>query len=669
VTQPVGTLETALRHTARLLESTPALAVEQALEILKAAPGHPAATLLLGKALSATGEHARALATLERLVHEQANWALAHYQYGLEVAAHGRGDDAVTALRRAVQLKPDLAEAWRALGDHLAASGDESAAEAAAANAIRASTRDPRLLGPAAALCENRVADAEASLRAHLRQHPRDAAALRMLAEVAVRRGRYAEAEELLGECLGIAPSFTAARRDQAHVLHRQGRTSEALPVIEQLLAADPNNPGLLATKAAYLTQLGDVGQSIALYEDVLRQYPKQARLHISHGNALKTAGRRAASIEAYRRCIELAPQTGEAWWSLANLKRFRFSEADVAAMRAQCARTDLADEDRVHFEFALGKALEDQHDYAGAFEHYARGNSLARPAGSYDADETTRQVERAIGFFTAERLHRQSGMGAGSHDPIFIVGLPRAGSTLIEQILSSHSHVEGTAELPEVMRIARKLGGGAHRGTDSPYPAVLATLSANELRDLGEQYLARTRCQRRTPAPRFIDKMPNNWLHVGLIHLMLPNARIVDARRHPLSCCFSNFKQHFARGQDFTYDLADLARYYRDYVALMDHFDAVLPGRVHRVHYERMVDDTEQEVRRLLDYCGLPFEPSCLRFYETERAVRTPSSEQVRSPIYRDSVDQWQHFEPWLGPLAAALGPALAGRRTPHVS
>jgi len=639
--EPVGTLETALAHTARLLESEPRLAVEQATEILKAVPGHPPGTLLLGKALLASGESERAVATMAELTRQQPNWALAHYEFGVALAARGRGDEAVSELRRAVKLKPDLADAWRALADHLTAIGDESGADSAYANSIRASTRDPRLLEPAAALCENRIAVAEALLRKHLKQHPTDVAAIRMLAEVAARLGRYADSEALLVRCLELAPGFTAARQNYAHVLHRQNRTHEALTIVEKLLAADPKNPSLPATKASYLARLGDFDRSIALYGDVLQQYPNQAKLHLSYGHALKTAGRQAESIDAYRRCIELAPHVGEAYWSLANLKRFRFSAADIEAMRNQLARPELASEDRHHFDFALGKALEDQGVYAPAFEHYVQGNALARPKGAYHAEDTTRDVQRAIMFFTPELLARQSHQGAPARDPIFIIGLPRSGSTLLEQILSSHSQIEGTAELPDIMGIARKLSGRQRRSDESQYPGVLGSLPAAELRKLGEQYLEQTRLQRRTAAPSFIDKMPNNWLHVGLIHLILPNARIVDARRHPLSCCFSNFKQHFARGQNFTYDLVDLGRYYRDYVALMDHFDQVLAGRVHRVLYEDMVADTEREVRRLLDYCGLPFEDSCLRFYENERAVRTASSEQVRSPIYRDSVDQ----------------------------
>jgi tetratricopeptide (TPR) repeat protein len=328
--------------------------------------------------------------------------------------------------------------------------------------------------------------------------------------------------------------------------------------------------------------------------------------------------------------------------------------------MRAQLARGDLAAADRYHYHFALGKALEDQGSWEEAFRHYEQGNRLRRSQISYDAEGNASHVARSKALFSRMFFAERAGFGSDAPDAIFIVGLPRSGSTLLEQILSSHSAVEGTMELPDVISIARVLGERKNRSQESKYPDVLATLGAAEFRALGERYIEQTRIQRKTNAPFFIDKMPNNFAHLGLIHLMLPRAKIIDARRHPLGCCFSAFKQHFARGQSFTYDLAELGRYYRDYVELMSHFDEVLPGRVHRVIYERMIDDTEIETRRLLEYCGLPFEEGCLRFYENERAVRTASSEQVRQPIYREAIDHWRHFEPWLDPLREALGPVL---------
>ncbi|HEX5953585.1 MAG TPA: sulfotransferase, partial [Rhodanobacteraceae bacterium] len=365
-------------------------------------------------------------------------------------------------------------------------------------------------------------------------------------------------------------------------------------------------------------------------------------------------------AVVAYRRCVELEPSFGEAWWSLANLKLFRFDATDLQAMQHQLLRDDLSDEDRLHLEFALGKALEDAEDFAASFSHYTRGNAIRRAQLSYDANGTTSRVEYIRKHYPREFFAERTGSGCASPDPIFVVGLPRAGSTLIEQILASHSRVEGTMELPEIATLTSELRRQAARGAAMPYHHALAALDAGALRALGERYLAATRIQRKTAKPFFIDKMPNNFMHVGLIHLILPNAKIIDARRHPMACGFSIFKQHFARGQDFSYSLDDIGRYYRDYVELMAHFDAVLPGRVCRVQYERLVADTEAEVRRILDYCGLEFEAGCLRFFDNRRPVRTASSEQVRQPIYRHAVDHWRHYAAWLQPLQAALGPIL---------
>jgi tetratricopeptide (TPR) repeat protein len=661
----VSDLQVALSHAVRLLDSEPALAAEQADEILRVVPGHPMAQLIAGIAARRLGNAARSLALLEPLAATQPKAPAVHCELGLTYGDLGRGEDAIAALRRALALKPDLADAWRALGDHLIAIGDTTGADSAYLQQIKASTRDPRLLAPAVALQENRIADAEGLLREHLKQHPTDVAALRMLAEVAGRLGRYTDAETLLKRCLELAPSFTAARHNLAIVHTRQNRAVEALAEARHLLENEPRNPGYRALMAAIQSQLGEYGECIRLYEGVLGDYPRQPKVWMSYGHGLKTAGRTGEAIAAYRKATAIAPQLGEAWWSLANLKTFRFEPADLETMRRQLARTDIAQEDRFHLHFALGKALEDAARYEDSFTHYAEANRLRREMIRYEPDHATGLVQRSKALFTPEFVAARAGAGCPARDPIFIVGLPRSGSTLVEQILSSHSQVEGTMELPDIPAMVRAIASGDAKGTAARadrtrYPGVLAELGPDRLRELGEEFLERTRVQRKTGAPLFIDKLPNNWQHVGLIHLMLPNAKIVDARRHPLSCGFSVFKQHFARGQSFSFKLEDIGRYYRDYVELMAHFDAVLPGCVHRVHYEAMVADTEHEVRRLLDYCGLPFEDACLRFHENERAVRTPSAEQVRQPIYTDALEQWRHYEAWLGPLRDALGPVL---------
>lgn len=500
------------------------------------------------------------------------------------------------------------------------------------------------------ALNENRLDVAERILKPHLKEDPFDVKAIRMLGELAARIGRWGDAESLLRRAIEIAPGFSAARANLALVLGRTGRPAEALELLDEIFAVDQEDIGVLNLRAATLGKLGDFGEAIELYESLLRKTPRQPRMWLSYGHMLKTVGRQADGVAAYRKAIELQPTLGEAWWSLANLKTVNFSEDDIKAMQQALGSRSLSTLDRLHLDFALGKAMHDASRPKEAFAHYSSANTLRLEGQPYDAAKLTRTVDLCIDLFTADAFAERSG-GCDSPDPIFIVGLPRAGSTLIEQILSSHSLVEGTAELPDIPALVNSLG---------PYPAALLKLSADERENLGRDYLKRTGVQRRTDRPFFIDKLPNNWLYVPFIHLVLPNARIIDARRHPLGCCFSNFRQHFARGQPFTYDLRDLGRYYADYVRLIAHIDDVLPGRVHRVVYERMVEDTEAEVRRLLDYCGLQFESACLEFYKTERAIRTASSEQVRQPIYRDATEEWRAYEVHLGPLKDALGSVL---------
>ncbi|HEX8125341.1 MAG TPA: sulfotransferase [Allosphingosinicella sp.] len=526
--------------------------------------------------------------------------------------------------------------------------------------ALARSTRDPRLMEAGLALVEGRLAVAERLLRPHLKEKPTDIAAIRMMAELAGRLGRYSDAENLLRRALELAPGFTAARANLATILYRQNRPAEAIALLDSLLHGEPANPAHQNLKAAALGRIGGYEEAIALYAEVLGRFPDQPKVWMSYGHVLKTVGRRDESVAAYRRALASAPALGEVWWSLANLKTVVLDEDDIAAMTAALTKPAPSDDDRLHLHFALGKALEDRGEAESAFAHYSQGNRLRRSAIRYDPDETDGQVDRAIALFTPAFLAEREGLGCPAPDPIFVLGMPRAGSTLVEQILASHSQVEGTMELPDIPALARSLDGRRPAAAALPYPHSLAALDSDRLAALGRDYLERTRIQRKTDRPLFVDKMPNNWIHTGLIHLILPRAKIIDARRHPLDCTFSNFKQHFARGQGFTYDQVELGRYYRAYVRLMAHFDSVLPGRVHRVVYERMVEDPEGETRRLLDHIGLPSEPACLRPHENARAVRTASSEQVRRPINRDGLDRWRPFEPWLGPLKEALGPVL---------
>jgi tetratricopeptide (TPR) repeat protein len=656
IAEPTGTLAAALEHASRLLKSDPTLASEQAGEILKVIPGHPKATLLLGVARRAAADPSGALEALEPLISARPNWAAAHYEMGITLAALDRRTEALAALRRATALEPNLPDAWREIADLLVLQGDSKGADEAYAQHIKASTQDPRLMAAAHALCENKIGQAELLLREHLKRHPTDVAAIRMFAEVAGRLRRYRDAEHLLVRCLELAPSFNAARYNYAMALYRQNRSIAALQQIDRLMASEPLNSGYRNLRAVVLANIGEYQEALEIYADVLAKHPEQSRIWLSYGHALASAGRQADSIAAYRRCIALTPTLGEAYYSLANLKTFRFEDAELRAMHERLQASNLTEEDRAHFHFAVGKALEDSKLFAESFEHYVKANQLRSARVGWNPAEITALVQRSKATFSQEFFAARRGFGVPDADPIFIVGLPRAGSTLIEQILSSHSNVEGTMELPDIMAMAATLGND-RTGEESPYPGVLAQMSAAESRALGEQYLAQTRIQRKTAKPFFIDKMPNNYLHIGLIRLILPNARIVDARRHPMACCFSAFKQNFAQGQRYSYSLEHLARYYRDYVDLMAHFDDVAPGAIHRVIYESLVEDPAGETRRLLTFCGLSFEPATLRFYETDRAVRTASSQQVRRPIFREGLDQWRNYAPWLESLRVWLG------------
>jgi tetratricopeptide (TPR) repeat protein len=549
------------------------------------------------------------------------------------------------------------ADALRRTGAARRAAGDDEGASRAEIEAISASIGDPGLMQAAVALLDNDLPVAEHILRPHLKARPTDVAAIRMMAELAARLGRFTDSENLLRRALELAPAFGPARANLATVLYKQNRPAEAIAELDRLQGVDVEAYQNL--KAAALGRIGSYEEAIGIYEAVLARFPGQAKVWMSYGHVLKTVGRQADSIAAYRRATAEAPGLGEVWWSLANLKTVRFSDADIAAMDDALAAGALTDEDRLHLHFALGKALEDRGEAEPAFAHYAKGNALRRAAIDYDPEEISGHVRRSIALFTPDFFAAREGLGCPAPDPIFILGMPRAGSTLIEQILASHALVEGTMELPDIPALAKRLSARKLKSDVSAYPECLAGLDADALAALGADYLETTRIQRKTDRPWFIDKMPNNWAHAGLIRLILPNAKIIDARRDPLGCCFSNFKQHYARGQGFSYDLAELGTYYRDYVALMAHFDAVQPGRIHQVPYEAMVADPEAEIRRLLDHLGLPFDPACLAFHENERAVRTASSEQVRRPINREGLDQWRAFEPWLGPLKQALGQA----------
>ena len=503
-----------------------------------------------------------------------------------------------------------------------------------------------------AALRENRDASAEMIVRRVLAQNPNNADALKMLAEIAIRANCNADAADILERCLTIAPDFFAAHYRYATVLFYLNKPDRALKETDRLLQDDPQNFECLSLRAIILGRIGDYDQALACHARLIREYPDRSGVWLNYASDLKTAGRQTESIKVYRDAIARFPHLVEAYWSLSNFKTFGFEPDEIDTMRAELARPEISDRDRCLLHFALGKAGEDAKAFEPSFEHYRAANLLRRKAVPYNADETTAFFAKLRETFTPELLSRHANTGCSAPDPIFVVGLPRSGSTLLEQILASHSAIEATMELQNIPAIAERF--------DGPYPGVIRDLDPDVFEALGEEFMEETRASRPLGKAFFIDKMPENFRHIGLIRLMLPNAKIIDARRHPLACGMSIYRQDFEGGYDFANDLTEIGQYYRDYVHLMAHYDAIFPGQIHRVIYERMVAEPEAEIRRLLAYLGQPFEEACLRFHETNRAVHTGSSEQVRRPLFTDAVDQWRNYEPWLGPLKSALGPVL---------
>ena len=533
--------------------------------------------------------------------------------------------------------------------------GDARNAAAAAERISSLKNLPPEVVRAGSLFSDGDLSAAENILRAYLRTSSDDVEALRLLARIQHQRDVLDEAESLLEAALEVNPNYVAARLDYVRVLIDRQKYLRAREETDTLLRLEPGNRAYLSLYAAACVGLGEYEPAIALYRELLAASPASADLHVSLGHSLKAVGRKKEATESYQMAAAARSSFGDAWWSLANLKTYRFSQNEIVQMRAEEAAPGTDPVDRYHLCFALGKALEDRNEFAESWQFYERGNALKRAESRYHPDITETNTREQVEVCTAQFFAARVGVGVPNLDPIFIVGLPRSGSTLIEQILASHSLVEGTHELSDIQRIVVEIRGLE----DSRYPAVLAELAPEEFRRLGERYITDTRAYRQGK-PFFIDKMPNNFCHIGLIHLMLPNAKIIDMRRDPMACCVSNLRQLFAKGQEFTYSIEDIARYYRTYLELMRHWDAVLPGRILRVWYEDVVEDLEGNVRCILEFCGLEFEPACVEFYKTERSVSTASSEQVRRPIFLDGLFQWRNYEPWLGPLKDKLDDAL---------
>jgi len=569
-----------------------------------------------------------------------------------------RPQEAVEVLRNAVRLDPTLEQGWLKLGKALAMLGAGKEADAAFEKAFALNPERRDLALAAEHHKEGRVEEAERIYRRILRTNPNNVDALRMLGRLAAGARRHTDAEHLFRRALRLAPGFTGVMQDLARLLKEQSRFEEAIELLEKVVELEPGNPQAHFQLASTLAPASHTYRALEEYEKALELSPQFPGARLGLGHVLKTIGRQEEAIAAYRECIRLRPDNGESYWSLANLKTYTLTDDDIAAMEQRLARTDLTPQSRANFLFAMAKALEDRGQYERAWDYYVQGNALQRAAEKYDPVSTEVANDAILEVFDRELLERNAGVGHPDPAPIFIVGLPRSGSTLIEQILASHSQVEGTAELPYAGRVATSLNRNRADGIN--YPEAVRELAAEHFEALGRDYLELARIHRAEGRPRFIDKMPNNFPTIGFLHLILPNATIIDARRHPLDACLSCYRQLFAKGQTFTYDLTDIGEYFLEYQRVMDHWHEVLPGKVLTVQYEELVTDTEAQVARILEHCGLPFEESCLRFHETDRPVRTASSEQVRQPVYTRSVGFWRHYDAQLGELKAVLAPVL---------
>ena len=634
------------------------LAEKQLAEILKNYPNDPNALRLSGLSSIDQGKPEISLIPLQKAIKVAPDFAQAHEDLGTAWFLLGELEKSEICLKAALRLDPAKFSAWKNLGDLLSDQGKEEEANKAYEKALSTDSKYSDLTKAMTLVKKGQIGEAEKIYKQILKDDPNNVDALRLLGLVATKGGALDQGIMILKKCTEIAPDYALAWGNLANMY----RQKEGYENLDKSIYCFKKATKLRPHWAEGWAGLGTVFTRSSLHEEGINAYQKsieikenQPRVHLSLGHVYKTTGQQDMSITSYQKAIKHFEMFGEAYWSLANLKTYNFSNEEIKLMESQLIKEDLPEKERVHFLFALGRAYEDKKDFKKSISYYDEGNDLNRGRGSYDPKAVEAISKRIIKFFDKTLIEDKLNWGDQAYDPIFIIGLPRSGSTLIEQILSSHSEVEGTMELPNMLNMARKLGSGSKDQT--AYPEILSTLSKEEIESLGKQYISETKYLRLN-SPFFIDKMPNNFSHIGLIHLILPNAKIIDARRNPLDTCFSCYKQLFARGQMFTYDLNEIARYYINYIELMDHWDEVLPSKVHRVNYEDVVENQEEETRKLLDYCNLPFEEQCLKFYETKRAVKTASSEQVRQPIYKQSVQLWQQYEKYLDQLKQGLSP-----------
>lgn len=658
--KPAGDHQAALEQAlAALNQGHYQVAREQAQTLLNLHPQDENALYILGAALRGEANYPEAISCLQELCTLAPDFARAQQELGFALAATGQVLPAIDALKQALKFDPKLSESWKVMGEMYVANDDLVAANEAFHQHLLLHSHDPVLIQAVAMIKHGEFGQAEGILKKFLYDNPYNVVAIRALAEIATHLGRLEDAENLLVRALQLKPDFYLARLNYAQLLKRREKLGPSLAQVNLLLEREPNKFALLVLRSAILSGLGDFTQALPAYEHLLKAFEPRPMVALSYGHALKTVGRIADAVASYRHCLAMRPSFGDAYWSMANLKTFRFEDDDISAMRQLIEENAGNEEDHFHLCFALGKALDDRGEYAESFRYYKMGNDLKIPLENYSAENTNEFIEASIALCTPSLYDAKGDCGDPACDPIFIVGLPRSGSTLLEQIIASHSQVDGTKELVEITAISRRLNGKLKATDKALYPAILADLSPQQLTELGQEYMQRTRVQR-GDAAYFTDKSPNNFNHIGMISLILPNAKIIDARRKPMACCFSNFVQLFARGQPYTYGLDNIAGYYQAYLRLMDHWDDVLPGKVLRVQYEEVVADIENQVKRILDFLGLELEQNCLDFYKTDRAVMTASSQQVRQPIYTAGLEHWRHFEPYLDELKNHLGPVL---------
>ena len=619
-------------------------------------PNHSEALYFMSVALRYEGNLEGALASLQKLIDIEPSYGRAWQEQGHTLLAFNDTAGARAAFQQAVRQNSSLIASWRQLAELTNRVADPKAYDFFKDQFERLAALPPELLGVRNMMEEGKLAKAEQLCRGFLQKHPKNIEGMRLLADLGVKTHVLDDAEFILESALVYEPNNKLVRFDYMNVLYKRQKFELCMAQAEILLEAEPDNNKYRFAYANQCVAVGRFDEALALYNEFVELDPNAAPAHLLRGHVLKTVGRLDEAVAAYRAVYRAKSDFGDAFWSLANLKTYRFEDAEIAQMREKQQAESTSVDDKIHLCFALGKAMEDAQDYQLAAEHYLLGNQLKNAQTQYDKDRMTFKLAQQRTVCSAQMFESFGDAGCSAPDPIFIVGLPRAGSTLLEQILASHSMVDGTLELNNIPAIAHRLNGRRMVNEEPRYPMILNQLTPDMAQKLGQTYIDETQIHREG-GQFFIDKMPNNFRDVGLIKMILPNAKVIDARRHPMSCCFSGFKQLFFEGQEFTYGLSEIGTYYRDYVDLMDHWDEVLPGYVLRVQHEDVVDDLETQVRRMLDFCELPFEQSCIDFHKTKRNVRTPSSEQVRQPIFRTALDAWQNYEPWLGPLKEALG------------